>query len=212
MLVDTGVRTPQIAAVLKQVDKVAHSLRGNVAGGEYGLVISDDFSGRIPALIFSRAINIAHRRMGITEIPTLFLHKDYEWDFLASLKKHKSDKKALIVTEAIFSGNAIGIYGSFLQKAGFRYDVATLVAQTKGDFYKKRNFIHPSSNLIAGAENTSRSPLSDRYDLIGLKLVADGGYTGAVSDDSKESQAKLKQTNEDVEVVANQVADILSSS
>jgi hypothetical protein len=212
MLIDVEVKTPQIAAVLKQVDKIAHGLRDNVACGEYGLVISDDFSGRIPALIFSRAINIAHNRRGKAQIPTLFLHKDYEWDFLTCLKKQENHKKALIVTEAIFSGSAIGIYGSFLQKAGFRYDVAALVAQARGDFYKERNIIHSSSSVITGEENTATSPLSDRYDLIGLKLVADGGYTGAVSDNSEESQLKLKQTNEDVEVVAKQVADILSSS
>ncbi|MDE1970662.1 MAG: hypothetical protein KGI50_03755 [Patescibacteria group bacterium] len=133
-----------IAALREPMEKLLEQLRPYLEKGEYQLIVGDDTSGRIPTLIFRRVIQAIYEEKGYPSPKTIFLvgrrpainYKkqdmtiEYVKHILPELKKSQKSTntplKALIVTEAVASGNSVEFLSELLRGAGIMSDVAAL--------------------------------------------------------------------------------------
>ncbi len=115
-------------------------LRPYLLNDEYGCILGDDTSGRIPALVLSRAINLYRTRNGLPKLPVYFIQgasSDEELPALeaaysrrkASLKRSSGDRRILVATEGLTSGSSIARLGQLLQRDGMTFDLAVLDGQ-----------------------------------------------------------------------------------
>lgn len=90
--------------------------------GEYTTIVGEDTSGRIPALIIGKAINILRQRQGLPKARQVFMSgrisKVASPDFYAQ----SDDDKALLITEYILTGgSAQNTLNSLEKMAGFKH-------------------------------------------------------------------------------------------
>ncbi len=130
-------KVEEVDAIQKGMANVLKQIWPAVEAGEFGVIVGDDTSGRIPALILSKAVNTWNRDHGLPRIPVVFVpgtNKEEYQDALRQafskrlhlLKKVDRSTRALIVTEGITSGHSIASIGNLLKEAGFSWDVAAL--------------------------------------------------------------------------------------
>jgi hypothetical protein len=115
-------------------------LKESIDKGEYDMLIGDDASGRIPTLILRGVINDRNRKLNPdlksseSEIKTRFVAGGQ----LRSIEQLKSaieklrpevKKKALVVTEYIYSGKSMERFSSILKNLNIPFDIATLKSE-----------------------------------------------------------------------------------
>jgi hypothetical protein len=105
---------------------------------EYDVVIGDDASARLPAMVYWRMINRARQGEGLSRAEMRFANGRSREDFPSGfLPKAKPGSRALILTEYIFSGrSAMNLYEAAANhRSGNVIDIAALsISET----YKKR--------------------------------------------------------------------------
>src|SRR3989344_5101667 len=104
-----------IARLEVPIKRILEQILPSIEAGEYGLIIGDDASGRIPALIISHFVGEIYKRKGHHPAPTIFLaggrhlsssEKEPKKNKIKEYLKHRSfepisHNKILYVTEAI---------------------------------------------------------------------------------------------------------------
>jgi len=113
-------------------------LQPNFKRDVYGVLISDETSGRIPTLLIRDTLNVQKEKLGKRPIPTLFLmglssKKEYDPQLkqefarrISKIQKENPGKRALLVTERISGGWHIGNMSDLLTELGMPHDVAAL--------------------------------------------------------------------------------------
>ena len=211
MLVDIEVKTPEIREVFPQIKEVAKQLREPVRNREYDLVIGDDFSGRIPAMIIGWGINRYYSRNGLYGIPQRSVHKDNWRGVKDFLKNYSRGKKGLLVTESVVTGGSIREYKDICDRYGKEIDVATLTSSFDRDTYVDCYAIGEESGFFSGNIGAGHTPFYRKEHLLGIRAVQDsnGALVGKLIPYRIDN---FRRAIADIEKVANKVADILSSS
>ena len=128
-----------IARLEVPIKRILEQILPSIEAGEYGLIIGDDTSGRIPALIISHFVGEIYKRKGHHPAPTIFLaggrhlsssEKEPKKNKIKEYLKHRSfepisHNKILYVTEAIKTGQGIEMVIEALREYGFAYDIVT---------------------------------------------------------------------------------------
>ncbi len=172
----------QFAAVNDAVREIA-SEAGEQQLGSYALVVGDDTSGRLPALILHQIINRIRVRSGAPKVPILFIQTnsglsdnqdplEAAWARRAGIWKGLAGQRALVVTEYIQTGRHLAQLSNLLGNASIPFDVATL----------------GSDGLDAQVKDTARVPEGTRiFDgKGGLLLYRETQLTGLSSEKCRE--------------------------
>ncbi len=129
----------EIKNLEEPISNILNEMRPNLEKGEYSLIIGDDTSGRVPALVFKDVLSMIYSEKNIEKPKILFIpgQKESETDMTPAIENYireyiqKSalnldNKKALIVTDLISSGYSIYHLVKALQKIGIPYDISTI--------------------------------------------------------------------------------------
>lgn len=141
----------EIADLEEPINELIRQLRYNLESGKYDLVIGEDASGRIPALIVKKVVDHIYKSHGHNQPQLKFIagfqtnisygldNADFENldeseqnDLKAKIETLKNDfsgykgTKALLVTDYIFQGKSSASIKSILQDIGVELDIATV--------------------------------------------------------------------------------------
>lgn len=146
-------RYEEIAELEVPIKKIIEKIKERIENGKYGLIIGDDASGRIPAIILGNfIIKISEQRNlekpNIIFIPGKLKSEEFNWRKvfgLRSTSKRKQyekldeyvsshgaskERKILIVTDTVKSGDSLKTLVGLLKRAGYRCDIATIGIET----------------------------------------------------------------------------------
>lgn len=94
---------------------------------KYTTIVGEDTSGRIPALVIGKAVNIVRQRSGLPKARRLFISGAIDNDQVPGFAAEAADKATLLITEYIVSGGSARKALGGLARAGFQHSsVATL--------------------------------------------------------------------------------------
>lgn len=130
------------------IKQILADLKGNIDQRKYGLLVADDRGGRIPAVILRNVINRYYQDRGQPKIALVFakLKSKEAPDFdikkeLAVLKTVVGpidlSKKALVITEFIYSGGVMDSFRKMFAATGIDYDIAALSIGYPNEFDAK---------------------------------------------------------------------------
>ncbi|MEK7585824.1 MAG: hypothetical protein AAB477_01135 [Patescibacteria group bacterium] len=124
----------EITHLFKPISKILEKgIKEKIQNCEYDLLIGEDASGRIPALVFKDILQKVYERNKKEQPQLLFMagtrFQSWDPDVLLKFKEHvsthaKDKKKALVVTELIGHGHSIISILDALQNNGISYDIA----------------------------------------------------------------------------------------
>jgi adenine/guanine phosphoribosyltransferase-like PRPP-binding protein len=156
----------EISELEEPVKNIIEQIKTRIENGEYGIIIGDDASGRIPALILGSFIKRISKLRNLREPNIIFIPGKLRVTedtldrkvFQKLLQKHitkygaKKGDRVLIVTEAIDSGDSLGDISHLLKVAGFEVDIATMgIESLDNGLYKiAREENLRNSNIISG--------------------------------------------------------------
>jgi len=128
----------EIAEIEPAMVSLVNQLKEKIEGGEYDTLISDDVGGRIPTLILRKVIRQHNPNQelgtffvasGKTYLPTSDDKEKYEKLQEYLRKVTDKTKKALVVTQFIFTGKTLIRLADALKDAGVSdFDIATVDA------------------------------------------------------------------------------------
>lgn len=152
----------EIAEIEPAMIFLVKQLKEKIDGGEYDTLISDDVGGRIPTLILRKIIkkHNPEKKLGTffiasgkTYLPTPANAKKYEQ--LQEYLKKVTDKtkKALVVTQFIFTGETLIRLADALKEAGVNdFDMATVDAMPHFEEEKLLRSRLGKNSLYVGSE------------------------------------------------------------
>ncbi len=131
------METKELRAIQVGFDRLIAKILPAVEAGEFGMVIGDDTTGRIPARFIHSFINSWNDAHNLPRIPLVFIQGTSSGDQLPKLRhaldqrahllaKRLPDTRALVVTEGISTGGSIARLGGELTARGITFDVAVL--------------------------------------------------------------------------------------
>ncbi|QQR64522.1 hypothetical protein IPH92_03060 [Candidatus Kaiserbacteria bacterium] len=237
---ETVVEIRRIVSELHEsIGKMLEPVLEKIENGEFQLLIGDDTSGRIPALIVRKIINVAYENTGRPKIPTHFIagtsiHSNKEGlslkelelgvakkeaeisAYIAELKTESSlnISDALIVTEFIESGEGLIPVIKALQGN----NITPVILTTNINSYKVARAMETELNvpLVSYGKKSPVPPsLFDKKDLSGVAkhyfdLHAKPIRLGISEDERKMILAKMTIARDEADRVADKlVAELL---
>ena len=135
-----------IAMHIEEIDQlgqpifdVLQELKESINKGDYGMVIGDDASGRVPAMIIQKVLKNIYQEKGFSPPEVRFVtgskgakdpeHKAKlldEYLIKALPGTIETDRRVLVVTDMIDSGRSIEPLVTALSKSGVKFDVVTV--------------------------------------------------------------------------------------
>lgn len=210
----------EIAELEKPMISLAEQLKEAIDKGEYDALISDDAGGRIPTLIM-REIMAGRMRKAHPDFTPEQERESLKTYFVAGgqnnpnadvLKKFfketkgKIKKKALLVTEFMFSGKSIYRLGVLLENAGINFDVASAITDDPSERHRSLSEydLYKKHNLYVGAENFRRDlRIYDRRKSLG------GIYKISLEQESAHPHIwPENRESEDIQIVADARQDV----
>lgn len=154
-LPEHSVNSFEIGSLAAPIGRIMKQLRERVDQGAYDVVIGDDASGRIPALIIAEVIGKIYRQKGYaTPATRFFAGSGQGWDDLGlqeerdeklrmvreslrelyeQLRAGKGIGRTLIVTDTIVTGGSLYPLSAALHVSGVSFDVATIALEIIDD-------------------------------------------------------------------------------
>ncbi|MEK9175700.1 MAG: hypothetical protein AAB795_03895 [Patescibacteria group bacterium] len=188
----------------KPIKEILKQLHDKINLGNYGLIIGDDASGRIPTLLVNKIISTLYKERGLPVPKNLFfagtgqlsseIEKIQKQDKIAKIlhtfcKKHRAPKCAIIITDTIASGNSLVPLTCALKDNGIEYDIAT-VGLTQFESKEKRKLYKKlGSEIVYGSDITP-----DIYGIYSISGV-EKSITDTFSRPYKQGKNKHKQQN-----------------
>lgn len=144
----------EVAELEKPIKKIIEKILPRIESGEYGLIIGDDASGRIPTLILGNFIKKISEQKGLNKPNIIFIpgklemesesfwgkifssknisasQQQEELDEYISNRGGNKEKKILIVTDTVKYGDSLKTLLSLLKEMGFTCDIATIGVET----------------------------------------------------------------------------------
>ena len=139
------IQLEQVAELEAPIKKIIEKIKNRIENGEYGLIIGDDASARIPTRILGDFIREISRIRGQLQPNIIFIPGKLKggWLELAEqeqFEEHISkfgmvpDKKILIITDTVFSGESLQKLVHLIKKAGHIPEIATIGQEFNGPF------------------------------------------------------------------------------
>jgi hypothetical protein len=187
--------------------KLAEQINPNLAN--YDLIVGDDTSGRLPALLYWRLANARRRDLGVQNASIRFMNGRYGRAMPADTFPPDStdSSRALIVTEYVSSGSAaLRIYNAVgAQRRKNQVDIAAV------DTGRKSLFLESGSTFYF-VENIGNYGAS--ANLYGGNLSAKGVNKGSDSPHSYRSLDPLQpeavqRARQDIEMIADEFYHLL---
>ncbi len=130
----------EVAELELPIKIIIEKIKSRIENDEYGLIIGDDASGRIPTLILGNFIQKVSEQRGLVRPNIIFIPGKLMGPILGfggdsmrkKLENHISkfgateEKRVLIVTDAILSGGSLETLVKLLKKSGYICDIATI--------------------------------------------------------------------------------------
>lgn len=177
-LPEKTITMEEIAELEEPVKNIIEKIKSRIEKGEYGLIISDDASGRIPALILGGVIKKISKLRNVRNPNIIFIPgrlKNSKDDLAKEkLQKHldaygvKKGERILIITEAIMSGKALSVISRLLEELGFETDIATMgieefgntnsLAEKRGKNLGQKSTVI-SGNYVRRTSSSTNTPL-----------------------------------------------------
>lgn len=204
-----GLQRPEIQDIVAPLKLLTDRLAVPVRNGDYGLVIGDDYSGRIPYWAISGWIGQTYKTRGYPESSYLTIKPTPEGGLVQNLKCFRGQVgRALLVTEIMSHGYTVQMFGEALYELQIPFDVASVVSKYPKDHYVSTGYqvIYPPTRLYVGEDKRDWVPLYKKYKLLGLKW--DETKESCEDDLSHEGRAELEKTMQDV----NLLVDYLSQN
>lgn len=133
---ETKYQNKEIAEIEPATIELTKQLKEKIERGEYDALISDDAGGRIPTLVLRKIFNSVNPEK---KVETLFVAsgklyfpepntEDYNklLEYLTKFKKGNEIKKALLVTQFVFSGGTVAKLLRALKEVDIDADAAVL--------------------------------------------------------------------------------------
>jgi len=128
----------EVAELELPIKIIIEKIRPRIENGEYGLIIGDDASGRIPTLILGNFIQKISEERGMEKPNIIFIpgklrsrifgrdndRKEFE-EYVGKFGATK-EKRVLLVTDTILSGGSLEILVKLLKRSGYICDIATI--------------------------------------------------------------------------------------
>ncbi len=221
----------EVAELELPIKIIIEKIMSRIENGDYGLIIGDDASGRIPTLILGNFIRKISERRGLDKPNIIFIPGKLRSRILGrdndrkELEQHivkfgaNRDKRVLIVTDTILTGDSLQTLVVLLKKIGFTCDIATIGEETDLQDVSDRDQKLQNSEVISGEyynednlmENTPK--IYREKTLSGVTKKA--GQTRSTTIKSRESDEEYKelvqhyveQTRKDAGVVTDHLID-----
>lgn len=205
------ISIPEIAGIMPQMQAVVAELKRAFRNGDYGLLVGDDTSGRIPTLILKGVIDHINKSYGRSSIPTVFVQSSQfglsrdNTELLTVAAKALVDlskrKRALIVTEYLDTGNHVKHIGELIHQYGGSYDIVTLGQVMSTKAYRNNMVIRSSENIYPStAASYGCPPIYGESRLTGLTR-----QRSRVSVDRLISRKEVSEARDDVRRAINQL-------
>ncbi|MBI5153105.1 MAG: hypothetical protein HZA36_01460 [Parcubacteria group bacterium] len=223
---------PEIEELREPIKRLLEQIRPHLEGGDYQLLVSDEASGRIPALIFLKVINrvygkkglpklrfipIAGRNIKIEDRRTREMH-DQKIEHIAveltekilSTMPEGGSRKALVVTDAINSWAAMGTITKALRKANVGFEIATIGMTERATEFKP---LWESTGVTIYWDNLTETPrLYQKEKLSGVRQKEpyhEHVYSepvGQEADESREEYLKRRgERNKSIEALSEEL-------
>ncbi|MBI4097936.1 MAG: hypothetical protein HY426_02750 [Candidatus Levybacteria bacterium] len=161
----------EVSTLEEPLTKILSELKPNFEQEEYGLILGDDTSGRLPTLIIKGVADYISLLMQREKIPTVFIQagrsvstedveRQFEERVLVEIAKHP-DKKVLLVTDYIQTGTTINRLTSFFEKHNVAFDLVALSEERTGH---ASSFSLPLDSIPYIADEDSQFYLRDKLD------------------------------------------------
>jgi len=208
------------------VEKILKHLYPKIIAGEYGVIIGDDASGRIPALLFNDFIAGVYKEYGFEKPDIRFiagskdLHDEEKetkkkliFEYLNKIRENlpetNASKKALIVTDVINTGVSLDPLIEVLKEIGMGFDVACIGDDTTQDVEKRWGkevyFGEPGIPYIYGFGSISGVE-KKTTELFSTPIKNNPTYS---KDEKKDIQLSINESREDVRLLAGQILETL---
>ncbi|MBI4158249.1 MAG: phosphoribosyltransferase [Candidatus Yanofskybacteria bacterium] len=154
------VELEEVAELEEPIKKIIEKIRDRIESGEYGLIIGDDASGRIPTLILGNFIKNISEKKGLDKPNIIFIpgklnyffhrRRSRELDKYISEYGATKERRILVVTDTIQSGGSLETLVKLLKKSGHSCDIATIGVEFPDDYEKKRFENLGTTEIISG--------------------------------------------------------------
>lgn len=139
------VELEEVAELEKPIKVIIEKIKDRIENGEYGLIIGDDASARIPTRILGDFIREISRIRGQHQPSIIFMPGKLESGWFnpnrqEQFEKHiskfgaVSHKKILIITDTVFSGKSLERLVDLIKKSGHIPEIATIGQEFSGPF------------------------------------------------------------------------------
>lgn len=212
----------EIEELEEPLKKIITKIKEKIDHGDYGLIIGDDASGRIPTIIFSRFIKKICEiknlpKPGIIFVPghpnlekaKRFLEKANGLEEYVRKFGGTTKKRILIITEVVASGASLVGLTNFLRKKGIDLDIATLGINPEfggsiyhlnkmtpyiisGEYIRGRAEYQTGVPRISGQINISGVEKKRNYDIKSRRAVVDE-WGDDIRSDVSQARADAKQ-------------------
>lgn len=207
-----GIKHHEIAELQKPIESLIKQIGYDLDSGKYGLIIGEDASGRIPALIMKKVIDHIYKKNG-HPIPPMRFIAGFEDDFSEGIDpKHYNEsemnqlsrkikviqqnleefkgKDALLITDYIYTGNSTRSIKKTLNDVGIGLEIATISGP------------HEYGTTFSGSENNSGSEpkIYRQYDIGGVIKDRYEPYASTYESD-------LQDARDDVKKIADRIIE-----
>jgi len=215
--------TPEIAALGEPVYRIMKQLRAGFEQGQYQVIIGDDASGRIPALIVGEvAGKICHDAgreqpmirffAGSRFYGTLIDKTSSKWlnkketikETLSLIDWHS---KALLVTETISTGASLELLIEQLRELGIQHEIAVVSLNGESEPKKK---LEEKLGVPIYAGGSGLPPIYNKKTLSGVVKKPQETYAVPLREaDESADNFSVKQSREDVHILAEHIYERL---
>lgn len=142
---ENNILLKEVAELEEPVKKIIEQIRERIEKGEYGLIIGEDASGRIPTKILGGFISEISKIRGLPTPDIIFIPGKFnaENDVTEKFEKHiskyniKGKERTLIITEAIQTGGSLKVLCDLLKNLHFEVDIATVGMESNSSYAQK---------------------------------------------------------------------------
>jgi hypothetical protein len=167
---DERITIPEIAFLEVPMQRILTQMKPAVERHQYGVMIVDDTSGRLPGLVLLEVFNDVYLKKHEPPMYPVFVQGSrYESDVprmqsrlqeqSRQLDKLEPNQRALLVTEYVETGRTLERFEDVLLGAGIPYDIATVRSQHEPLYLKSDNIIAETTEYYLGSLGPHRRNL-----------------------------------------------------
>ncbi len=209
------VKIDRMLVLKEPVTELIEKMKEKIESGSYSLIIGDEASGRIPALLLSAVINKIYEERGFDKLKMLFLagnkpglpKLEYFLVLDSFLDKHKvelpdAEHSALIVSEYMSTGGRLEPLTQVLRDRGIKYDIAVADTISEGDVEGINNRL---GTEVYSADTGGGLAFWKKSDLSGTTRKMNQRNSPMTQRTDDFYPEKIKAVREDIEVLADEI-------